>query len=147
MKRSTSWVAILVLASSVAGAQGTNGVRAIAEQKVFGLGFALEYGVVSAADRTLADLGVGQFWNPGAKPAILTIEAPLRVKDALLAPGRYGVKFGRRTETEWTMVAQGAPRSFTRLVHLAAGRPRPGHRSAAPPTSPSAQRRPSRAPC
>ena len=75
--------------------------------------FAFEYGIASAADRTLADLAVGQFWNPGASPSVLTIEAPLRAKDALVAPGRYAVKFGRRTETEWVMLVQGVPRSFT----------------------------------
>lgn len=112
MQRTWSWVAILVFTSSFAAGQGANGVRATAEQKVFGLSFAFEYGVASASDRTLADLAVGQFWSPGASPAVLTIQAPLRAKDALVAPGRYAVKFGRRTETEWVMLVQGVPRSF-----------------------------------
>jgi hypothetical protein len=113
MNRSMSWVALLVFASGTVAGQEAKGVRATAEQKVNGRAFAFEYGVISAADRTLADLGVGQFWNPGASPAVLAIEAPLRAKDALVAPGRYAVKFGRRTETEWVMLVQGVPRSFT----------------------------------
>ena len=114
MERSTSWIAILVLACGAAAGQATKeSVRATAEQKVLGSTLAFEYGVVSAAERTLADLAVGGFWNPGASPAVLVIEAPLRAKDALVSPGRYAVKFGRRTETDWVMVVENVPRSFT----------------------------------
>jgi hypothetical protein len=112
MTRSIVCVAVVVLACNLAASQGGKDVRSTAEQKVLGRVFSFEYGVTSPADSVLAKLAVHQYWNPGAKPAVLVIEAPLRVKDDLIAPGRYAVKFGRASETDWVMVVQNAPRSL-----------------------------------